>query len=42
MQYEYLNYGLVLFGLFLVFVGYRLRRRKVEQRYQLLLEGRIS
>jgi len=40
IEYEYINYGLVLFGLLLVFVGYRLRRRKVERRYQQLLEGR--
>ncbi|WP_020676856.1 Gldg family protein [Geopsychrobacter electrodiphilus] len=40
MEYEYLNYGLELFGLLLVFLFYRLRKRSVERRYQLLLEGR--
>ncbi|PNU19924.1 ABC transporter permease [Geothermobacter hydrogeniphilus] len=38
--WEYLNYALVLVGLLLVFVAYRLRSRRVRQRYQLLLEGR--
>jgi len=38
---EYLVYGASLLGLALVFVGYRLRRRRVRRNYQQLLEGRI-
>jgi len=41
MSFEYLDYGLGLLGLLLVFVGYRLRNRRIKQHYQHLLSGRI-
>ncbi len=40
-QYEYLVYTITLFGLLLVFIADRLRRRHIRKRYQLMLEGRI-
>jgi ABC-2 type transport system permease protein len=40
MGFEYLDYALVLVGLLLVFVGYRLRNRQIRQRYQLLIDER--
>lgn len=40
MGFEYLDYALVLVGLLLVFVGYRMRNRQIRQRYQLLLDER--
>jgi ABC-2 type transport system permease protein len=41
MQFEYLDYALALLGLLLVYLGYRLRNRRIKQHYQLLLDGRI-
>ena len=40
MGFESLDYALVLVGLLLVFVGYRMRNRQIRQRYQLLLDER--
>lgn len=41
VYYEYLNYGLVLGGLLLVYLIARFRQSRTRQRYQLLLEGRV-
>ena len=38
---EYLNYGLALFGLLLVFAGYKFTSRRTRTRYLQLLEGRV-
>jgi ABC-2 type transport system permease protein len=38
--FEYVDYALVLVGLLLVIVCYRLRNRQIRQRYQLLLDER--
>ncbi|MBN2429549.1 MAG: Gldg family protein [Deltaproteobacteria bacterium] len=40
MVYEYLNYGLVVAGLLLVYFVFRLRQRSTRNRYQRMLEGR--
>ena len=40
MVFEYLNYGLVVAGLLLVYFLFRLQQRRTRNRYQRLLEGR--
>jgi len=41
MTIEYLNYGLALLGLLLVFITYKLNSRRTSRRYLRLLEGRV-
>ena len=41
MEIEYLSYGLSLFGLLLVFVGYKINSRRTRKRHLQLLEGRV-